>query len=126
MEIKNVGVVGRGIMGSGVAQVWAQLGYQVVVSEVSDELLDKGLASINSFLTKGRKKGKISQQDKNTILRRITGTTDFKDFYNCGIVVEAITEKIELKKEIFARSLWENQCGVNCFPTFLREKLKIA
>ena len=80
MEIKKVGVVGCGLMGSGIAQVCAQSGYQVVVSEINDELLKKGLASINSFLTKSVEKGKISQQDKDSTMGRIKGTTNTKDF----------------------------------------------
>jgi 3-hydroxybutyryl-CoA dehydrogenase len=102
MEIKKVGVVGCGLMGSGITQVCAQSGYQVVVSEANNELLNKGLASINNFLTKGIERGKISQQDKETTLGRIKGTTDIKDFFNCDLVIEAVTENMDLKKKIFA------------------------
>jgi len=102
MEIKKVGVVGCGIMGSGIAQVCAQSGYQVTVSEINDELLNKGLASIDKFLTKGVDKGKVSPQDKDAALSRIKGTTTIKDFYDCDLVIEAAIENIELKKKIFA------------------------
>ena len=102
MEIKKVGVVGCGTMGSGITQVCAQSGYQVVVSEINDELLTKGLALINSALTKSVDKGKIYQQDKETMLNRIKGTTSTKDFYNCDLVIEAANENMELKKKIFA------------------------
>jgi 3-hydroxybutyryl-CoA dehydrogenase len=102
MEIKKVGVVGCGLMGSGITQVCAQSGYQVVVSEANNELLNKGLASINNFLTKGIERGKISQQDKETTIGRIKGTTDIKDFSNCDLVIEAVTENMDLKKKIFA------------------------
>lgn len=102
MEIKKVGVVGCGLMGSGIAQVCAQSGYDVVVSEVNDELLNKGLASISSFLAKSVEKGKISQQDKDSTLAKIKGTTNLKEFSNHELVVEAITENIDLKKDIFA------------------------
>jgi len=98
MEIKKVGVVGCGTMGSGIIQVCAQSGYQVVVSEVNDELLNKGLASINSFLTKSVEKSKISQQDKDTTLGRIKGTTNIKDFSDCDLVIEATIENMDLKK----------------------------
>lgn len=101
MEIKKVGVIGCGTMGSGIAQVCAQSGYQVIVSEINDELLNKGLASINSVLTKSVDKGKISQQDKDTTLNRIKGTTNIKDFYDCDLVIEAAIENMELKKKIF-------------------------
>jgi len=102
MEIKKVGVVGCGLMGSGITQVCAQSGYQVVVSEMNDELLNKGLASINSFLTKSVDKGKISQQDKDSALARIKGTTNTKDFSDCDLMIEAAIENMDLKKRIFA------------------------
>ena len=102
MEIRKVGVVGCGIMGSGIAQVCAQSGYQVVVSEINDELLNKGLASINSFLTKGVEKGKVSQADKDATLSRIKGITNMKDFSDCDLMIEAVTENLDLKKKVFA------------------------
>ena len=102
MEIKKVGVVGCGLMGSGIAQVCAQSGYPVIVSEANEELLNKGLASINSFLTKGVEKGKIAQQDKDTTLARIKGTTNINDFSDCDLVIEAVTENMDLKKKVFA------------------------
>jgi len=89
-------------MGSGISQVSAQSGYQVVVSETNDELLNKGLSSIDSFLTKGIERGKISQQEKDSTLARIKGTTDTKDFSDCDLIVEAVTEDMDLKKKIFA------------------------
>ena len=102
MEIKKVGVVGCGIMGSGITQVCAQAGYPVVVSEVNDELLNKGLASINSMLSKDVNKGKLSQQEKESILSHIKGTTDAKDFHDCDLVIEATIENLDLKRKIFA------------------------
>ena len=102
MEIKKVGVVGCGTMGSGIAQVSAQSGYEVVVLENNEELLKKGISSISSFLTKGVEKGKVSQQDKNSALARIKGTIEYKDFYDCDLAIEAVNENISLKKEIFA------------------------
>ncbi len=102
MEIKKVGVVGCGQMGGGIAQVCAQSGYPVVVSEINDELLNKGLSKINSFLSKSVEKEKITQQDKDSTLARIKGTTDTRDFGDCDLVVEAAVENMELKKKIFA------------------------
>jgi len=101
MDIKKVGVVGCGQMGAGITQVSAQSGYQVVVSEINDELLNKGLNFINSILTKNVDKGKLSQEDKDTIINRIKGTIDINNFNDCDLVIEAATEKIELKKKIF-------------------------
>ena len=102
MEIKKVGVVGCGLMGGGITQVCAQAGYQVIVSEINDTLLNKGLASITSFLAKNAEKGRITQQDKNSTLSRIKGTTSLKDFTDCDLTIEAAVENIELKKKIFA------------------------
>ncbi len=102
MEIKKVGVVGGGQMGAGITQVCAQSGYQVVVSEINDELLNKGLSFIDSILTKDVGKKKISQEDKNAALSRIKGTTSTKDFSDCDLVIEAVIENLDLKKKIFA------------------------
>jgi len=102
MEIKQVGVVGCGQMGGGIAQVCAQAGYRVTVSEINEELLSKGLSAIKSSLTKSVEKGRITQQDKDSILARIKGTTNLKDFGNCDLVIEAASENLDLKKKIFA------------------------
>jgi len=102
MEIKKVGVVGGGIMGGGIAQVSAQAGYEVVMSEINDELLNKGLASINSILARSVEKGRMSQEDKDATMARIKGTTNTKDFSDCDLVIEAIIENMDLKKKVFA------------------------
>jgi len=102
MEVKKVGVVGCGQMGGGIAQISAQSGYQVVVSEINDELLNKGLAAINSSLTKSVEKEKITPADKEAALSRLKGTTDLKDFGDCDLVIEAAIENLDLKKKIFA------------------------
>lgn len=102
MEIKKVGVVGCGLMGSGISQICAQSGYQVVVSEINNELLNKGLASISSFLTRNVKKGRVSQAEKETTLARIKGTTNTKDFGDCDLIIEASIEDMNVKKKIFA------------------------
>ena len=102
MEIKQVGVVGCGQMGGGIAQVSAQSGYQVIVSEVNEELLNKGLAAINSSLAKAVEKERITPQDKEVAISRIKGTTSMKDLSSCDLVIEAAIENLELKKKIFA------------------------
>jgi len=101
MEIKKVGVIGCGLMGSGIAQVSAQAGFQVVVSEINDELLNKGLASINSRLSREIEKGRLSQEDKDGALNRIKGITSTNDFADCDLVIEAATENMNVKKKIF-------------------------
>ena len=102
MEIKKVGVVGCGQMGGGIAQISAQSGYQVTVSEINEELLNKGLTAINSSLTKSVDRGKITQPDKNAALSRIKGTTSTRDFGECDLVIEAAAENLDLKKKIFS------------------------
>jgi len=102
MEIKKVGVVGCGQMGGGITQVCAQAGYQVRVSEINSELLDKGLKSIDSRLGRDVEKGRLSPQDKDSILNRIKGTTDTNDFADCDLVIEAAVENMGLKKKIVA------------------------
>jgi 3-hydroxybutyryl-CoA dehydrogenase len=103
MEIKKVGVLGCGQMGSGVVQVSAQAGYDVIFTEASQELIDKGLASIDKFLSKGVEKGKINEEDKKASLSRIKGTLELGDFSDCDLLIEAIIENIELKKKLLAQ-----------------------
>jgi 3-hydroxybutyryl-CoA dehydrogenase len=103
MEIKNVGVVGCGIMGGGITQVSALYGYEVVVLEVNESLLSKGLASIKASLKRNAERGKISAQDKDAALSRIKGTSDMADFSACDLVIEAVPEDMGIKKETFAR-----------------------
>jgi 3-hydroxybutyryl-CoA dehydrogenase len=103
MEIKKVGVVGCGIMGSGIAQVCAQAGYNVIVSETSGELLDRGLKSIDKVLGRSVDKGRISPQAKESALGRIRGTTNVEDFSPCDLVIEAATEDLAIKKAIFSQ-----------------------
>jgi len=102
MEIKKVGVVGCGAMGGGIAQLCAQSGYQVVVSEINDDFLKKGLASIDKVLARSVEKGKLAQADKDATIGRIKGTTSTRDFADCDLVIEAAIENLELKKKIFA------------------------
>jgi 3-hydroxybutyryl-CoA dehydrogenase len=101
-DIKKVGVVGCGIMGSGIAQTCAQSGYPVVVSEATDEILNKGLKVISLSLKRGVDKGKMSQQDMDAIMARIQGTTDMGAFASCDLVIEAVVEDLEVKKKVFA------------------------
>jgi len=90
MEIKNVGVVGCGAIGSGIVQVCAQSGYDVVVLERNEQLLKKGLSSIDSFLNKGVEKGKMTTEGKNAVLKKIRGTLDYRQFSACDLLVEAV------------------------------------
>jgi 3-hydroxybutyryl-CoA dehydrogenase len=102
MEIKKVGVVGCGSMGAGIAQLCAQSGFPVVVSEINDELLKRGMGFIDKTLARSVEKGKLTQKDKDAIMGSIKGTTNTKDFADCDLMIEAAIENLDLKKKIFA------------------------
>jgi 3-hydroxybutyryl-CoA dehydrogenase len=101
MAVKKVGVVGCGLMGRGIAEVSSKSGYDVVVSEINRELLDKGMSAVKGSLAKAVEKGKLAQADMDSTLAKIKGTTDMKDFKDCDLVVEAAIENLDLKKKIF-------------------------
>jgi 3-hydroxybutyryl-CoA dehydrogenase len=102
MAIKKVGVLGCGLMGSGIAQVAAQAGYDVVVREVEQKFLDKGLAGIRKSLGKFVEKGKMQQSDMDACLGRLQGSTNLEDLADCDIVIEAIIENAEVKRQTYA------------------------
>ncbi len=101
MTIKRVGVVGFGLMGSGIAQVCAQAGYETVIREVAQPLLDKGFARVDSSLARMVKSTKITEDDAKTARSRMRGTTKLEDLKDCDLVIEAVIEVIEAKKEVF-------------------------
>jgi len=102
MEIKTVGVVGCGLMGSGIVQVCAQAGFKVVVREITDQFLAGGLAKIEKTLAGAVAKGKMAEADKAAVLGRIQGTTKLEDFAGCDLVIEAAIENLDEKKKVFA------------------------
>lgn len=102
MEIKTVGVVGCGLMGSGIAQVCAEAGYTVRVREVSDELVKRGIGRIDSFLQKSVAKGKLEAGRAKEILGKLQGTTSLAALADCDIVIEAVVESLALKREVYA------------------------
>jgi 3-hydroxybutyryl-CoA dehydrogenase len=97
MNIEGVGVVGCGQMGHGIVQVTAQAGYDVVVREVSDQALDKGLGNIDRHLARSVEKGRLEQSAADEVRARITGTLDYSDLSACDLVIEAVTEGLETK-----------------------------
>src|SRR5688572_24410543 len=103
MKIRKVGVLGCGLMGSGIAQVAAQAGYDVVVREVEQKFLDKGLGGIQKSLSKFVEKGKLQQSDMDACMGRLKGSTDLNDLADCDIVIEAIIENAQLKKDTYAQ-----------------------
>ena len=101
MAMEKIGVVGCGLMGSGIAQTAAQAGLQVTVREVSKELLDKGFANIDKSLARLVQRGTLTAAERDAARSRLRGTSQIEDLAECDMVIEAITEMIEPKKELF-------------------------
>ena len=101
MEIKRVGVLGCGLMGHGIAQICAQQGWDVVVREVDQGKLDKGLGKIQKQLGRAVEKGKIEQSEADAVFARITPTLDYSDLADCDLVIEAIDEDLDRKLEMW-------------------------
>jgi len=102
MQIKTVGVLGCGLMGSGIAQVCAASGYKTYVREVSQILLDKGLGRVRKFLDEGVAKGKVTAEARDTTLGNLSGTTTFEPLKDCDLIVEAIVENLQEKTQTYA------------------------
>lgn len=102
MAIRKIGVLGCGLMGSGIAEVAAKAGFETVVREVSEALLDKGMGKIRGSLGKAVEKGKMTAEERDAVLGRIHGTTGFEALADCDLVVEAIVENLEEKKATYA------------------------
>jgi 3-hydroxybutyryl-CoA dehydrogenase len=101
MEIKKVGIVGCGFMGAGIVQACAQSGYEVMVVEVSEQILSKGIATIEYYLSRNVEKGRISRQDKGLTRSRIKGSITLEDLGDRDLVIEAIPEDMQRKKKVF-------------------------
>ena len=102
-DVKSVGVVGCGIMGSGIAEVAAKAGMQVVVVEVDEEARDRGRQAIERSLARAVERGKLEESARDEVLGRITGSTQMSDLADSDLVVEAVTEDLETKLEVFRR-----------------------
>jgi 3-hydroxybutyryl-CoA dehydrogenase len=101
MEIKKVGICGCGLMGSGIAEVASKAGMNVMIREVNDDFLKKGMGRIEKSLDRAVSKGKLDENGKKDILGRIKGTTDIKDLADCDIVCEAIIENLDEKIKLY-------------------------
>jgi 3-hydroxybutyryl-CoA dehydrogenase len=100
-EIRKVGILGCGLMGSGIAQVAAQAGFETVVREVEQKFVDKGFGSIEKSLGKFVEKGKMTAADRDAAMGRLRGTTALEDLADCDVVIEAIIENVQLKRETY-------------------------
>jgi 3-hydroxybutyryl-CoA dehydrogenase len=100
-QIEKVGVLGAGLMGHGIAQVAAQSGYEVVLRELDEATLQKGIARIEKQLARAVEKGKSTQEDADAVRGRIEGTVHYRDLGGCDLVIEAITESLPMKIEMW-------------------------
>lgn len=101
MEIKKVGVLGAGVMGNGIAQVFAHAGYEVVMRDIEDRFVEGGMKQINKNLDRSVEKGRITAEEKDAVLSRIKGTTKMEDLKDVDFVVEAVIEDAALKKKVY-------------------------
>ena len=101
MQVKKVGVVGAGAMGNGIAQVAAQIGCDVVMRDIENIFVERGMKNIDKFLSRSVEKGKIESNEKDVILGRIKGTTEMSQLKEVDFVIEAVIEDLELKKSVF-------------------------
>ncbi len=101
--MEKIFVIGAGTMGSGIVQAFAQKGYEVIVRDIKDEFVDRGIATINKNLSKLVAKGKVTEEFKENVLSKITGTTDLNLAADCDLVIEAAVENMEIKKDIFSQ-----------------------
>lgn len=101
MDIMKVGVVGAGAMGNGIAQLAAQIGCDVILRDIKDEFVERGMKNIDKFLSRSVEKGKLEADEKDAILGRIKGTTDMSQLEDVDFVIEAVIEDLDLKKSVF-------------------------
>ncbi len=101
MGIKKIGVVGAGTMGNGIALLSAQIGCEVVMRDIEDSFVERGMKTIDKFLSKSVEKGKVEAAEKDAIMGRITGTTDMASLKDVDYVIEAVLEDLKLKKSVF-------------------------
>jgi len=103
VSIRKVGVIGCGLMGSGIAQVSAQAGMDTVVVEASRELLDRGMGRIQSFLKGGVDRGKITPEDRDATLSRLRGASELKELADRDLLIEAVTEDLQVKRDLYGK-----------------------
>jgi 3-hydroxybutyryl-CoA dehydrogenase len=101
MEIKSVGVLGAGVMGNGIAHAFASSGYDVVMRDIEDRFVEGGMNNIKKNLDRRVEKGKMTSEEKDLILSRITGTTKLEDLKDVDFIIEAVIENLEIKKGVY-------------------------
>ncbi len=103
MEVKRIAVIGAGQMGHGIALVSAQAGFDVYLNDINDEFVQGGIGRIEKFLSKSVAKGRMDENEKSTIMARITGTSNLEDLKDADLVIEAILENVKIKKDLFSK-----------------------
>ncbi|NMA67826.1 MAG: 3-hydroxybutyryl-CoA dehydrogenase [Desulfitobacterium sp.] len=103
MNIRKIGVIGAGLMGAGIAQVAAQAGYQVILRDLEDKLVEKGFSVIKKNLEKAQSKGKLTKDEVQEVLGRMSTTTQLGDLQDADLIIEAIIEHMPIKKELFTQ-----------------------
>jgi 3-hydroxybutyryl-CoA dehydrogenase len=101
-EVRRVGIVGLGTMGAGIAQVSVQAGFETIGREITDDLAERGRSTIEHYLGRAVEKGRMTSEDRGAALGRLSLTTDLSDLADCDLVVEAVLEELDLKREVFA------------------------
>jgi 3-hydroxybutyryl-CoA dehydrogenase len=101
MQVNKLGVIGAGTMGNGIAQLAAVIGCDVIIRDINDEFVGRGIKNIDNFLSKSVEKGKLPADEKDVIMGRIKGTTDMSDLKDVDFVIEAVLEDLDLKKKVF-------------------------
>lgn len=123
-DIKKVGVLGMGLMGSGIAQTCAQAGYTTIAREISDDLVQRGLGGVRKQLGRAVDKGKLDAAGRDEILGRLSGTAQLEDLADCDIIIEAVVEDIEVKNQIWRKV--DELCGPNTIFASNTSSLTIA
>jgi 3-hydroxybutyryl-CoA dehydrogenase len=101
MEIRTVGVVGCGLMGAGIAEVCARAGYRTIVREIDEQTLARGLERLNESMATAVRRGRLSEVDRDAAIGRLTGVTELEALGECDLVVEAVTERLQVKLDVF-------------------------
>lgn len=109
MEIKTIGVIGAGTMGSGIAQVAAEAGFEVIMRDIEDNFVHRGMSNINKNLGRAVDKGKKSKEEADAIVGRVRGTTNLEDLKAADLVIEAVIENMDMKKELYGEL--DRVCG---------------
>jgi len=120
----KVGVVGLGTMGAGIAQVSVQAGFETVGREVTDDLAERGRGTVDRYLSRGVEKGRMTGDERDAALERLTLTTALADLADCDLVIEAVLEELPLKREVFAEL--DRVCGPNAILATNTSALSVA